>query len=242
MQPALKKDNYLNFLKFSLRIRILCNPETCVEKNDIAKKFLTAFVNEYSKLYGAGRMTYNTHNLVHLANDVMTFQCCLDRFSCFPFESYFKKIQSKLQNSPKPLHQLVNRMAEEKLLGSVTTSKQSYPSIKYERTGQVKVFLKDFFISNRKPNNLCMDTDGKLLLIQEICDMNKIVCFIIKDMNPLFLEPCDSRVFDICIYQNHQNQEDKKTISAQNIRKKCLNIPYFLNNMLVSVPIIHSNL
>ncbi|XP_026474497.1 uncharacterized protein LOC113378182 [Ctenocephalides felis] len=36
--------------------------------------------NEF-RLYGAGRMTYNTHNLIHLPADVMNFKCSLDRFS-----------------------------------------------------------------------------------------------------------------------------------------------------------------
>lgn len=57
-------------------------------------------------------MSYNVHNLVHICNDVETFGP-LDEFSAFKFESFMYKLKLKLKTSSRPLHQIVNRIAEE---------------------------------------------------------------------------------------------------------------------------------
>lgn len=57
LQPALKNDKYHTI---SLDIRILCNPEICIKKNGMAKKFLTKFVNGCSIPYEAFQMAHNT--------------------------------------------------------------------------------------------------------------------------------------------------------------------------------------
>lgn len=50
------------------------------------------FVQNFKCLYGTENCVYTVHNLIHLADDVGTFQASLDDFSCFPFENEMKKI------------------------------------------------------------------------------------------------------------------------------------------------------
>jgi len=73
---------YIHFLTLSIAIRILYDPNICIALNDYAHQLLEYFVNKYTVLYGRQFMSYNIHNLLHLANEVKTVGP-LDQFSCF---------------------------------------------------------------------------------------------------------------------------------------------------------------
>ncbi|CAL1672336.1 unnamed protein product [Lasius platythorax] len=83
--------------------------------NDYAGSLLRWFVSHYGELYGPEYITYNVHNLVHLASDVTRFGC-LDQFSAYKFENCLQAIKQQVQNSQRPLHQIVNRITEENAL------------------------------------------------------------------------------------------------------------------------------
>ena len=56
---------------------------------DYAEELLRLFVVDFGKIYGQIMLTYNVHNLIHLANDAKNFGA-LHNFSAFAFESFWK--------------------------------------------------------------------------------------------------------------------------------------------------------
>ena len=55
-----------------------------------ATYLLLFFVSNTRKLYGSAFITYNTHNLIHIHDDVKYFDTALDGFSCFPCENHLQ--------------------------------------------------------------------------------------------------------------------------------------------------------
>jgi hypothetical protein len=52
-------------------------------------------------LYGPQSQVMNVHNLLHVADDVMNFNCSLSRISCFPFENTLGEIKRVLRTANK---------------------------------------------------------------------------------------------------------------------------------------------
>lgn len=102
---------YKNFLVLHVAIRILCHKEHCQKFNSYAKNLLHFFVQDFQNLYGIKYITYNVHNLLHLANEVLN---CgpLETFSCFPFENYLHTIKRLIRKGNQHLQQIVKRLVE----------------------------------------------------------------------------------------------------------------------------------
>jgi hypothetical protein len=54
-----------------------------------AKELLIYFVQNCENFYGTDFCVYNTHSLIHLADDVKYHKEVLDELSCFIFENFF---------------------------------------------------------------------------------------------------------------------------------------------------------
>ncbi|XP_070167405.1 uncharacterized protein [Polyergus mexicanus] len=96
LKSTMSNEYYTHFLTLSIAIRILCDSQLCIKMNNYAHNLLVYFVDNYKNLYGREYMSYNVHNLLHLANDVKTLGS-LDKFSCFQFENYLRNIRRKVQ-------------------------------------------------------------------------------------------------------------------------------------------------
>ena len=57
----------------------------------VARDLLIQFLKDAKEMYGTSLLTYNVHNLIHIADDVESFGP-LDAYSAFPIESCFKSI------------------------------------------------------------------------------------------------------------------------------------------------------
>ena len=130
--PIVLKNNvseeyYEHFLNLSLAIRILCDSEKCLEMNEVANSLLRTFVEQYKNYNGVERLTYNIHNLIHLANEVKQFGS-LNNFSCFPFENYLRMLKLKIKPGPLPMQQLVNRLSEEEQMPLEKVTKKKIPN------------------------------------------------------------------------------------------------------------------
>jgi len=96
------------------------------------------------------------------------------------FENYLKNLRYKIQNSPKPLEQIYNRLHEEKEILVIKESKSSYPIIHYAQKGaHIKcIELKDFTITSKHPNNCCLLKTNAILFISQIIINNKNKIYI----------------------------------------------------------------
>lgn len=97
MKSVLSAVLYNHFLCLSVAIRILIDPQLCVMFNAYANFLLLWFVSHFGNIYGDQYLSYNIHNLFHLANDVRTFGS-LDNFSCFKYENHMQKIKKNYTN------------------------------------------------------------------------------------------------------------------------------------------------
>lgn len=116
--------------------------------NNRSKTFLTEFIQEFQDLYGLIQVTFNIHNLIHLPNKVISFSCSLDKFSCFPFENSLKDLRNEIQNSPKPVQQLVNRITEETKFPEKPLVQKLYPTVRYSKSLKItKIEFENFSVS-----------------------------------------------------------------------------------------------
>lgn len=241
LKSRISDEYYTHFLTFSIAIRILCDPKLCIKMNNYAHNLLVYFVDNYKYLYGREYMSYNVHNLLHLANDVKTFGF-LDKFSCFQFENYLRNIRGKVQNSGKPLEQLINRISEENQLPIVKDFIKLYPSVHYAKSGKIKfVEFKEYIISIKNPNNCCLLRDNSIFIIKEITFVSKTL-YIVGDqftkLETLFLRPCNSLNLHISVIHEHCKNI---VLSISEIQKKCLKLTYFGSVKSITVPLIHYN-
>ncbi|RXN03277.1 hypothetical protein ROHU_013557 [Labeo rohita] len=114
--PVLLKDVlhtavYQHFLLMFVGVFILSNKALLEEYTDYANDALVLFVQHFGKLYGDMYLSYNVHNLVHLAQDVKVHGN-LDSFSAFKFENFMQKLKRLVRKPESPCCQVVKRLAE----------------------------------------------------------------------------------------------------------------------------------
>ncbi|XP_051810930.1 uncharacterized protein LOC127535934 [Acanthochromis polyacanthus] len=102
---------YKNFMLLSIAIRILLSPALCYKYCDYADKLLKCYVTNFAKIYGTEHLVYNTHSLIHLADDARKFGP-LDNVSCFPFENYLGTLKQLVRRPQNPVQQVVRRLGE----------------------------------------------------------------------------------------------------------------------------------
>lgn len=95
-----------------LRLEFFGDFQKYLVHNDYADQLLRWFVNEYKILYRSNAISYNVHNLIHIANDCTKFGP-VDKFSTFKLENYMSHIKNKVKNAPKLLEQVLCRILEE---------------------------------------------------------------------------------------------------------------------------------
>lgn len=114
LKSILSPEAYNHFLALHCAVRICSS--TLVETHLlIAEKLFKFFAEKYMEIYGEQRVSYNPHNIVHVADNVRRFGK-LDSFSCFPSETKLYFLKKLLRKGDKPLAQAINRLAEMELL------------------------------------------------------------------------------------------------------------------------------
>ena len=112
LKHVLDDEKYEHFLYLHAAIRILCSPSLSNEQINYADHCLKYFVNKFGIIYGTYQLSYNVHNLIHLANECIFQHGPLDSFSAFPFESYLGQLKSLLRGIKRTLAQLKRRLSE----------------------------------------------------------------------------------------------------------------------------------
>lgn len=111
LKDMLSHNVYANFMLLKYAVTIFLNCELNEQYNEYARSLLEIFVSHSVHIYGKDFCVYNTHALIHLADDAKTFGN-LDTVSCFPFENHLQKLKRMLRKSNKPLQQVVRRVYE----------------------------------------------------------------------------------------------------------------------------------
>jgi len=241
LKGILDDNLYKNFLTLSIAIRILCEPELCIALNDYANSLLHTFVENYIVLYGLKSMTFNIHNLIHIADDVKNMGC-LDSFSCFCFENFLKTLKAKIKTAANPLHQVVNRLYEEFSLPPQTAEYKCFPIVHRTNQDQIKkIDFEAFSITAKSPDRCFMSANNDIMLSERVYELNGEIFIdgkMITVNEPLFKEPCISSTFHVYLNQISTAVNFEK-LPLTSVKKKCLELPHSTDDFFVSVPLIH---
>jgi hypothetical protein len=113
LKGMLSQNYYKHFLLFHCAIRILSTVKFIdTAFINTAKELLIYFVQNCENFYGTDFCVYNTHSLIHLADDVKYHKEVLDELSCFIFENFLGSLKSMIRRPNRPCAQICNRMSE----------------------------------------------------------------------------------------------------------------------------------
>lgn len=112
LKNILPVNQYKHFLLLSVACRILNDDNLAVTYADYAKELLRIFFRLLPNYYGIKSQVLSMHNLIHVADDVKTFQMPLVELSAFWGENYIGLFRKLIKSPKKPLTQVVNRLSE----------------------------------------------------------------------------------------------------------------------------------
>ncbi len=81
LKGILHPNLYDHFMLFHGALKILSSSKTCFKYNTSSRSMLYQFIRDSPKLYGDHFITYNTHCLIHMPEDVKRFGP-VDQYSC----------------------------------------------------------------------------------------------------------------------------------------------------------------
>ena len=112
MKGILKADHYKHFLFLTIAMSVLFDEDAEFrnENLDFALENLLCFVKYAPKIFGITFMTYNTHSLIHLLDDVERFGTSLNEISAFFYENHLRKLKPCIKKGNNPIAQLVKKM------------------------------------------------------------------------------------------------------------------------------------
>ncbi|XP_043467986.1 uncharacterized protein LOC122502137 [Leptopilina heterotoma] len=201
LKNVLRPRLYKHFLLLHAGCRILCSDRLCLIYNRFAKEYLRAFFEGLKHFYGKYTLTINSHNLIHLADDVWYMKCSLNRISAFVFENFLGTLKRKIRTPNRPLAQVCRRMFEEK---SVNDKKANRPPeiqiLKKKKSNILKIKYKEYTFTTKEPDNVVMLKNKKFLQIRKIRETRygiQIDGFVFKKKSPLFDYPFDSSILDM---------------------------------------------
>jgi len=232
LRKILKKKMYHHFLLLVIACRILNDPELCVEHINYARGLLKKFFELLPSFYGSDSQIMNSHNLVHIADDVEYTSMPLSAISAFPFENFLGKIKRMIGGRNKPLAQLVRRVSEQKACPQMMMKNAIHkkkclivnPDITHKRKNYLKsIILRGFELNTTQPNNIVKLDSGEVFSITRIQrKQNSIYLhgYAYKTVTDAFKFPCKSTKVGIMKLGRLCNR--KIIISIDKILKKCV--------------------
>ena len=200
-------------------------------------------------------VSYNIHNMLHLANDVRKFDT-LENFSAFEFESYIACIKQLIRSGNQPLKQIMRRCAEIELLNDTTLDINegrfilTHPHV----NGPIPNGLHDvkqyktvktlcFKVNCGDDKNNCVLVDKKYVInIINLIECQENEIYVVekrmKIIGPLYNFPCASSDLGINIVSNEDNNAVTELWNLKRISAKLFKLPF--ENRIVVFPILHT--
>lgn len=251
---------YANFMLLKYAVTILLSAELNEKYNEYARSLLEIFVSHSVQIYGKDFCVYNTHALIHLADDAKKFGS-LDTVSCFPFENHLQKVKKMLRKSNMPLQQVVRRVYEKTsvvptssikepiymFIGKAYSLEHSEENIqiirKYSNTNFYKKLQfaeKHFTMSNKCGDNIVMLKCGQIIQCYFFFKHNKNIMILGRKCQKIssFSDyPADSSVLSMFTIKICKN-ELLLDYSMNDVMYKGVIIP--LNDeKMVFLPLLH---
>jgi hypothetical protein len=112
LKDLTNEDYYKCLMCFFVILRVFATPKfysTDIQK--YAYALCDTFYDQLITLFGESFMSYNSHSLIHLRDDVKRLGS-VDTFSCFKFENFMKFIKRAVHTPNEPLKQVTNQLLE----------------------------------------------------------------------------------------------------------------------------------
>ncbi|CAB3241830.1 unnamed protein product [Arctia plantaginis] len=224
-------------------MRIMANPYFLnTEYVAFAERCIKLFVETASDVYGVEFLSFNTHTLLHLADDVRAFGA-LDSFSAFPYENNMSYCRKLCRKPSQHLQQIANRRAENchttaskfidprslKFIGN--HARGPAPSIDgstdYDQFR--KVVAGAVHLSVLLPDSTVCLKNTSIGVIQNVIRYNGSCHLLLKTFKDkvenLFNRPCDSSL--IGVYLCSIMSTETIVVSIDEVSDKCFRMPYW---------------
>lgn len=185
MKSVLPRELYLHFMALSVAMSILLSPRLVEEHHQFARDLLVYFVEKGREYYGQEFLVYSVHSLVHLTDEAVEFGN-LDMCGAFKFESYLYDLKRMVRSGNNPLAQVVKRINEKERI---------FLMRKQNPTEAVSV---------TRPNNSYILSEAGCCceVLRQTHERDeagnyKYVCRVYIRSEPLFNQPCDSRIIGV---------------------------------------------
>ena len=252
LNGILQQEVYQNYLLLSVAVGVLVNPALCAQYNEFSHKLLVLFIQHFGQLYGAGRISYNVHALVHLSSEAKRFGV-LDNVSAFPFENFLGKLKKLLRKPNFPLQQLTRRLHE---LKAVQVSRPDSESTGLSRPrphndgpvtsdisvrGQYRLLQLDKFCIKLSQGDCHMQlVNGDIVSVQNIIAGHDGYIGLIyrkfEVVGDFFTYPVESRTVGISQLVSASNRLHQCSVAE--VARKYLLLPYKRN--FVGIPLVHT--
>lgn len=247
LHGVIPENYYTHFLLLHVAIRILVSPVIHNEQLTFAENALKSFVILAETLYGKSFLSYNSHGLLHLVDDVRKFGP-LDLFSAFTYENNMPILENLIHSHNRPLQQFTLRSEERKRnnfkqnrrpvnvlkawgdheKGPIPSNLQSNELVQFSKTKQNSLTL-----SNDQPNNCCVLTDGSVCIINNKLLYQNSYYLVVQAYNQKEVAyDCGINLENVCYYVCSDLSTNLKTISIHEVKQKGYRKPYFNNTSL----------
>jgi hypothetical protein len=212
LKGCLQPDLYHHFLALSIAVNILVTSDDAERQLhlDYAAKLLRYFVTNCSRLYGENFLVYNIHSLLHLADDVRNFSLPLDKISAFKFENFLHKLKKWVRSPSNPLVQVGKRLQECENFGNRLLESRD--------ASQMKLYA-------GSRDSIVQLQNGRFAEIVSVKDdVYRCRVFRSHSLQPYFVEPCSSDIFDIYYLPDHSIRWRACDIVLSDIKRKGLRL------------------
>lgn len=232
---------YNNFLKLHCAVTI-CSSDKYRKYIPVAEELFKNYVAGFKKIYGRCMVSYNVHQLLHIAEYVSKFGS-LDKYSAFAFESKLGEIANMICSGNNPLQQAANRVVEHLELEIEDFKQlQSQNDTLEPKLGENSIQFPDFRIKNNDRDRWFLTKNKEIVRFDEIkFDANENFQHIIVGRQILnkceYYQNPSSITFDI--YQSDGNLGVPCHWSIGDIENKLFCIQDIYGNQIF-FPILHT--
>jgi len=146
-----------------------------IENVNYARELLVKFVELLPSFYGADSQVMNSHNLIHLADDVEYTKTYLSNISAFPFENCLGKIKRMITGRKNPLAQLIRRVSEQnkcpEMIKKNCVHRKKIVIINNDMSNECElksIVWRGVELNTSKPNNIVKINTGEVLFTTRI--------------------------------------------------------------------------
>lgn len=229
LKDFIPKEIYNHFLLLHCAYKLLLMSRNHLEIKK-AHEMLTNFVELFPVLYGRTSVSYNVHNLLHLADCVLEYGK-LNNFSAYVFENYMKTLKKKIK-MPKHLpQQTFNQFSKDPFI-----LKKKFYGIK-KRKNVLSLFTPKGLFSSDCPDNICLVGSQCFIKITKILGKTKFSGKMYLNVQNFFEYPMNSLDLEIGFIGNELFSEET-IYNVKDILAKVAKLPYL--NGFVFITETHS--